>query len=138
MEELEYLLLHRGGRGQSFVYELLYDGNGKDGKPFLCGLIEVDKLRESACGTGRNRSMDDAEPVGGKQLSGRGQKQTGRGQVGPKSVGCRGDGRSGSTVAAKSVNLENEAASLKTALLGTTETAPSYVPHNRKHMSGVR
>lgn len=26
LEELEYLLLHRGGRGQSFVYELLYDG----------------------------------------------------------------------------------------------------------------
>ncbi|HEX7771754.1 MAG TPA: hypothetical protein VF435_04990 [Pyrinomonadaceae bacterium] len=45
LEELEYLLLHRGGRGQSFVYELLYDGNGKDGSPFLCGLIEVDKLR---------------------------------------------------------------------------------------------
>ncbi len=45
LEELEYLLLHRGGRGQSFVYELLYDGQGKDGTPFLCGLIEVDKLR---------------------------------------------------------------------------------------------
>ncbi len=25
LEELEYLLIHRGGRGQSFVYELLYD-----------------------------------------------------------------------------------------------------------------
>ena len=25
LEELEYLLVHRGGRGQSFVYELLYD-----------------------------------------------------------------------------------------------------------------
>jgi hypothetical protein len=37
--EMEYLLLHRGGRGQSFVYELLYDGRGKDGKPFLMGLI---------------------------------------------------------------------------------------------------
>jgi hypothetical protein len=24
--ELEYLLVHRGGRGQSFSYELLYDG----------------------------------------------------------------------------------------------------------------
>ena len=25
LEEMEYLLIHRGGRGQSFVYELLYD-----------------------------------------------------------------------------------------------------------------
>lgn len=46
LEELEYLLLHRDGRGQSFVYELLYDGKGKDGQPFLCGLIDVDALRQ--------------------------------------------------------------------------------------------
>ena len=38
LEELEYVLVHRGGRGQSFVYELLYDGAGRDGKPFLMGL----------------------------------------------------------------------------------------------------
>jgi DNA primase catalytic core len=44
LEELEYLLIHRGGRGQSFVYELLYEGNGKDGKPFMMGLIDVEKL----------------------------------------------------------------------------------------------
>ena len=41
---LEYVLVHRGGRGQSFVYELLYDGKGKDGKPFVVGLIEIDSL----------------------------------------------------------------------------------------------
>jgi hypothetical protein len=38
--EMEYVLVHRGGRGQSFVFELVYDGRGKDGKPFLMGLIE--------------------------------------------------------------------------------------------------
>jgi hypothetical protein len=31
LEELEYLLVHRGGRGQSFVYELLGDGGGENG-----------------------------------------------------------------------------------------------------------
>jgi len=41
---MEYLLIHRGGRGQSFVYELLYDGKGKDGKAFLMGLIEPGEL----------------------------------------------------------------------------------------------
>lgn len=45
LEELEYVLVHRGGRGQSFVYELLYDGGGKDGKPHLVGLIDVGALR---------------------------------------------------------------------------------------------
>ncbi|MGO8934101.1 MAG: CHC2 zinc finger domain-containing protein [Terracidiphilus sp.] len=45
LEELEYVLVHRGGRGQSFVYELLYDGAGRDGKPFLMGLIDVETLK---------------------------------------------------------------------------------------------
>ncbi|MFZ0551266.1 MAG: CHC2 zinc finger domain-containing protein [Steroidobacteraceae bacterium] len=45
LEELEYVLVHRGGRGQSFVYELLYDGGGQDGKPHLTGLIDVAALR---------------------------------------------------------------------------------------------
>lgn len=45
LEELEYVLVHRGGRGQSFVYELLYDGGGKDGRPHLTGLIDVAALR---------------------------------------------------------------------------------------------
>lgn len=38
LEELEYLLVHRGGRGQSFVYELLFDSQEADGKPWLPGL----------------------------------------------------------------------------------------------------
>ncbi len=44
---LEYLIVHRGARGQSFVYELVYDGAGKDGKPFVPGLIDLDTLREA-------------------------------------------------------------------------------------------
>jgi hypothetical protein len=42
--DLEYVLVHRGGRGQSFVYELLYDGQGKDGGRFMLGLIDTGKL----------------------------------------------------------------------------------------------
>jgi hypothetical protein len=44
---MEYLLVHRGGRGQSFVYELLWGGEGADSTPFVMGLINIDKLRES-------------------------------------------------------------------------------------------
>ncbi len=38
--ELEYLLIHRGQRGQSFVYELLYQGEGHDGTSFVLGLLD--------------------------------------------------------------------------------------------------
>src|SRR3990172_7423398 len=31
LEELEYVIAHAGGRGQSVQYELVYDGKGKDG-----------------------------------------------------------------------------------------------------------
>ncbi len=42
---LEYLLPHRGDRGQSFVYELLYDGDEGAGGRHLPGLLDVEKLR---------------------------------------------------------------------------------------------
>jgi hypothetical protein len=38
--DLEYALIHRGGRGQSFVYELLYSGEGGEGGKFVMGLID--------------------------------------------------------------------------------------------------
>jgi hypothetical protein len=45
LEELEYLLVHRGGRGQSFVYELLFERQGDFAKPVLPGLIDIEKLK---------------------------------------------------------------------------------------------
>jgi len=45
---LEYLLTHRGRRGQSFEYELLFDGAMQDGAPHLAGLIDVDSLRSDS------------------------------------------------------------------------------------------
>jgi len=44
LEELEYLLVHRGGRGQSIVYELMFMRPKDGGKPVLGGLIDVEKL----------------------------------------------------------------------------------------------
>jgi len=44
LEELEYLLVHHGGRGQSFVYELVFECQEDSGKPVLPGLIDVEKL----------------------------------------------------------------------------------------------
>ncbi len=45
LEAMEYVLVHRGGRGQSFVYELLYNGEGQDTQLFLMGLIETATLK---------------------------------------------------------------------------------------------
>jgi DNA primase len=56
LEELEYVLVHRGGRGQSFVYELLYDGAGRDGKPFLMGLIDGAALKQAYDGKKEHRN----------------------------------------------------------------------------------
>ncbi|WP_169314846.1 CHC2 zinc finger domain-containing protein [Leptonema illini] len=38
LEDLEYLLVHGGGRGQFIEYELAYNGEGDDGSPFVPGL----------------------------------------------------------------------------------------------------
>ena len=46
LEELEYLLVHRGGRGQSFVYELLYSGDASSEQPHMMGLMDVKKLNQ--------------------------------------------------------------------------------------------
>ncbi len=47
---LEYLIPHRADQGQGVVYELLYDGAGQDGRRFLCGLLDVEKLRSQQTG----------------------------------------------------------------------------------------
>jgi DNA primase len=78
LAELEYVLTHRADHGQGFVYELVYDGSGKDGARFLPGLIEVEKLR-AATTTDPQRSGQNDERLGG-----------GRPPVGPRSVGGRG------------------------------------------------
>jgi hypothetical protein len=44
LEQLEYLLAHRGGRGQSFVYELMFTVQGNSNGPLMPGLIDVAKL----------------------------------------------------------------------------------------------
>jgi DNA primase catalytic core len=43
--ELEYLLVHRGGRGQSFEYELLFDGEAENAARHASGLIDIESLR---------------------------------------------------------------------------------------------
>ena len=76
--ELEYLLIHRGGRGQSFVYELVYQGEGKDGSRFLVGLIDPHSLGEydsERSGYSPERSAPGRGPVGPRSVGGRGEDE---------------------------------------------------------------
>ncbi|MCC6642614.1 MAG: toprim domain-containing protein [Deltaproteobacteria bacterium] len=63
LAEMEYLLVHRGGRGQSFEYELLYQGEGEAGAPFLMGLIDVAKLDYDAEWSGQNEARSGVGPA---------------------------------------------------------------------------
>ena len=87
--EFEYLLVHRGARGQSFVYELCYDGRGTDGASFLMGLIDTNELGRatSTAGTlgGSGESLGGQHGDFGGPLGG---------QTGPKPGGVLG-GREG-------------------------------------------
>jgi DNA primase len=96
LEEMEYLLVHQGYRGNrglrsnSYEYELVYDGKGKDGSKFLMGLIDVNKLRS------RVRVSSPAKKQGyDKNRSGEKGKRSvsGRALVGVKSVGGRSESK---------------------------------------------
>jgi DNA primase len=44
LHELEYLIAHRGMRGQCYEYELAFDGDTAANAPHLVGLIDADEL----------------------------------------------------------------------------------------------
>jgi hypothetical protein len=74
--ELEYLLVHRGGRGQSFEYELLYDGAAQSQAAHVSGLIDVEGLRPE-----RGAQHYDVERSGSEDA----RSAPGRGAVGIQS-----------------------------------------------------
>jgi hypothetical protein len=75
---LEYLITHRGSVGQTFVYELVYDGAGKDGSRFLPGLLDVERLRAANLAgvnadlAGASRAESGPFAAGSRGPSGRG------------------------------------------------------------------
>jgi DNA primase len=69
--EHEYVLVHRGSRGLSFVYELLYNGEGKNGGPFLMGLIDVNQLmRNNTKKVSQNHNHDEKVAGENEELAG--------------------------------------------------------------------
>jgi hypothetical protein len=45
LEEMEYLYSVTGKKGKEYIYELVYSGGGKNGRPFLIGLISTEELK---------------------------------------------------------------------------------------------
>jgi DNA primase catalytic core len=92
LEELEYLLVHHGGRGQSFVYELVFECQGGDsGKPTLPGLIEIEKL--SGCGYDIKKSGQNGQWSGSSRPQVGGMSGGGRGEESPVLARRNGDFR---------------------------------------------
>lgn len=74
LAELEYLLVHRAERGQGYVYELLYDGDGSRA-PHLFGLLDAAALDEydgQRSGSQAARSAPGRAEVGALSVPGRG------------------------------------------------------------------
>ncbi len=116
LEELEYLVVHRGGRGQSFVYELLYDGDAQQDHPHLSGLIDVAALRTS---------YDYDEKKSGQIVNRSGSS---RPQVGAKSGGGR-DEEIATIVNSDKVFSISEAELTENALIREEEQPASYRTH---------
>ena len=107
LEELEYLLVHRGGRGQSFVYELLYSGDASSEQPHMMGLMDVKKLNQHQYD--KKKSGQTVEKSAPSQ-----------GQVRPKSGGSQAE--------EMSKNLDKTSPKRT----DTTEAAENAPPESRK------
>jgi DNA primase catalytic core len=84
LEEMEYLIVHRGGRGQSFVYELFFTRGSDDGErqadaaqPALPGL---------ECEYDGNKSGLEGQKSGSSPAQVRGMSGGGTGQASPVSM----------------------------------------------------
>jgi len=112
LEEFEYLLVHQGGRGQSFVYELVYVASDEPGQPRLPGLIEVETLRydEKKSGSAAKKSGQSGEKSGPS-----------RPQVG----GVSGGGRGAVSLAESGASAGNRGVSPKNALKGGAKSGRS-------------
>jgi DNA primase catalytic core len=128
--DLEYVLVHRGGRGQSFVYELLYGGEGADGKPFALGLIDPESL------TGlESRAVDSraVEPEN-RAYDGKFEHEKGRFEVGSRPHSAPIEAGS---CADESAQSPGPAGSECTSDAEEVKNAPRETPSGTSHRTGA-
>jgi hypothetical protein len=112
LTELEYLLVHRGGRGQSFEYELLFDGPADGMTPHVSGLIDVGTL---------TRDYDPGRSGGCVTQSGPGRPAVGTGSAGDRPAPSLANPEKTSS------NDEAPPSELKTLSSGTGRKNASYL-----------
>jgi hypothetical protein len=122
LADLEYVAVHHGKQGQGYVYELLYDGQGQDGQPFLTGLIDLERLREaSATETSRGAAPHFAGPS--------------RAENGPLAGGWR-EPSAALPPAPEALELTSSAAQAENARLGPDDETTSYRTRVRAKANG--
>src|SRR5208283_2144533 len=89
LEELEYLVVHQGGRGQSMVYELVFERQEDSARPALAGLIEIDRL--SACEYDEKKSGLEGQRSGSSPAQVRGVSGGGAGWKSPATTRAESD-----------------------------------------------
>jgi hypothetical protein len=127
LEDMEYVVVHRAGRSQSYLYELVYSGEGKDGSPFVLGLLDAERLRRGESnqydgewsGLEAHRSGQEAD----RSASGR-----------PLAGGWSGGGRSDLSAGEKEDNPESKGKAPKNAHQGTKKRPGSYSQGDRTVM----
>jgi hypothetical protein len=120
--ELEYLLVHRGGRGQSFEYELLYDGAAQSQAAHVSGLIDVEGLRPGCGAQPCSAQHYDAEWSGSDDV----RSVPGRGAVGTQS-GPGQDSRNASLPEQRRALRTGHGNGAEKSLLRPRESLASYV-----------
>jgi DNA primase len=68
LQDMEYIIPHHGGRGQSFVYELLFNGED-DGRPQMCGLIDTATMQTSSIRNNGSSAQRASNEQGSRSLS---------------------------------------------------------------------
>lgn len=101
----EYVLARREGSGGKLVYELVYDGAGQDGKPFVPGLIDIEQLKSTLTTVNSRGSTPE---VAGRL----------RGDRGPIAGGLRGDKNAGKP---HGIDLSGDLTSLAAESQGTDD-----------------
>ncbi len=119
LASMEYLLVHQGGRGRSFVYELVYE-ELEDGRAWhLPGLIDV-----AALGAGRDGGTTPTSR--GTEPTSRGRKAENAGSTRVQRGGGAGGSRGEVSPAGSTTSAGKSPESAKTAHPGPAENAPPH------------
>ena len=129
LEDLEYLLVLRGKRGQSYVYELQWDGEGLDGDPFLLGLIDPKGLE--IYDSDPKKSGSRAKKSGSREKK----SPPSRPQVAPKSGGGRGGKNGSKSLSTQGFTALEATIDSKNAHLDTQNEERTVVTAGRKRRS---